>query len=166
MTLALRPGDFPSAFPPLYDRAQSQEGQMLTRAWASLIDDRSATAGVGQALAELDTAAGDAVHANWDGYGAAAVLPAAYFQARRLLQLLPSAVPAPDIAISPKGHVALEWHGGPQWAFSAVLDADRNLTYAGLFGSGRAHGKEVFTDEIPGPFVATLYRYLTGAGPR
>jgi hypothetical protein len=136
----------------------------LARTWGELAESRNLTAGVAQALAELDSVAGEAGAVNWDGYGAAPVSPFAYRQARRLLQLLPSIVPQPDIGITPQGHVALEWHAGPQIAFSIVVGPDRAATYAGMYGAGRVHGREVFADEVPPALVAALYRYLSVGG--
>jgi hypothetical protein len=138
----------------------------LTAAWDELAESRSAKAWTGQALGDLAAVAAEAVAPNWDGYGAVPVSRTAYWQARRLLQVLPSAVPPPEIGITPSGEVALEWHAGPQWAFSIILGGRGTATYAGLYGTGRMHGKETFTDEVPLPLVAALYRYLSAVGQR
>ncbi len=161
MTLALRPGDYPVTPLPQQDRAEGPEARWLAGEWSSLAEARSATAWTEQSLGDLDAVAAEALVPNWDGYGALQVSEASYHQARQMLQSLPSAVPPPDVGITPEGSVLLEWHAGPEWAFSIVLGPGHTATYAGLYGTGRVHGKETFIDEVPRPVLAALYRYLT-----
>jgi hypothetical protein len=166
MTIALSPVEYPMTSLSLHDRAESPEAPRLTGVWTELVEARNATAWTEQSLADLDAVAAEAQAPNWDSYGARPVSLAAYRQATRMLQSLPSAVPPPEVGITPDGKVLLEWQDGPQWAFSIVLGPDNIVTYAGLFGAGRTHGKEAFVDEVPHPLMAALYRYLGAVGQR
>ncbi len=165
MTIAFR---FPplSAFPASNDRGESQEARRLAQSWAQVADAQYQTARAGQALANLDAAAEEALVRNWDGYGAEVISIASYRQARRLLQMLPSAVPTPDIGVTPRGDVTIEWHAGRNWAFSIALGPGNTATYAGIFGAGRVHGREVFSDEIPLALLSALNRFLSAVARR
>src|SRR3989338_6372044 len=49
---------------------------------------------------------------NWDGYGAQAISEDAYEEAERIISMLPSSIPAPEIIAEPTGDIGFERHRG------------------------------------------------------
>lgn len=96
--------------------------------------------------------------ADWDGYGASPVTEDAFYEARKLIQLLPSSVPMPEISAEPTGEIGLEWYRGKRFTFVVSLSGKNILTYAGIFGSNKTHGTEYFGESLPSIIVENLRR--------
>ena len=96
---------------------------------------------------------------DWDGYGAEPVTDKAYFEAAKLLELLPSYLPLPEIVPEPTGDIALEWHKENQFTFVLSVNGNNTITYAGIFGPGNeTHGTENFTESIPRIIIDNIQR--------
>ena len=102
------------------------------------------------ALEELEKVYEECLEANWDGYGAMPISRETYSEARKLLRMMPSSLPRPDISAEPDGEITFEWYKGKYSVFVISVGGNNLITYAGLFGkSNRIHGTEYFTDELP-----------------
>jgi hypothetical protein len=110
-------------------------------------------------LGSLLEACSEAFQQGWDGYDALPVSIGTIAQALAFLDLLPSALPAPEISANPDGELAFEWSFGPRWLLTVSVNEFGRLSYAGLFGLARIHGTEWLLDSIPGP-VALAFRRL------
>lgn len=93
---------------------------------------------------------GECVLENWDGYGANPITLETYSEATRLLSMISSFVPMPDIVPEPDGGIGLEWYREPNFSFVISVTGENVITYAGLFGtSNETHGKECFGEQLP-----------------
>ncbi len=148
------------------DPAVSADGGSLQSVWREL---RRANAQTGR-RAEVETALSAVCRAasadNWDGYGAKAVNFATRRQAERFLDILPATVPAPDIGVDPDGEVSFEWHRAPRLVFSISVGDASELSYAGLFGTATAHGRDQFIDGLPTAVMENLRRLYSEELPR
>ncbi len=101
----------------------------------------------------------DCSKVNWDGYNASPISERAFFEANKLLELLPSDVPTPEIVPEPTGDIGLEWYRGKQFAFVISVSGRNLITYAGTFGAGNeTHGTENFTESRPLTIIKNLRR--------
>jgi hypothetical protein len=114
-------------------------------------------------LQSLREAFSEASQPGWDGYDASPVSVATLVQAWAFLELLPSALPRPEISANPDGELAFEWSFGPRWLLTVSVNESGRLSYAGLFGLARIHGTEWLLDSIPEP-VALAFQRLHAAG--
>jgi len=97
--------------------------------------------------------------ANWDGYNATPISESAFFEATKLLELLPSYLPLPDITPEPTGEIGLEWYKGSHFTFVASVRGNNVLSYAGLFGPGNeTYGTENFTESLPRTIIENVRR--------
>ncbi len=96
--------------------------------------------------------------ANWDGYGAHPVTSDAFGEAWKLIQLLPSFIPAPEITAEPAGEIGLEWRKGRRLVFVVSVSGKQTITYAGLFGDNETHGSEYFGESLPSIILENLKR--------
>lgn len=94
---------------------------------------------------------------DWDGYGALPVSEDANYEARKILQLLPSSVPMPEVLPEPSGDIGLEWRKGRNH-FVISVSGNNEITYAGIFGKNRIHGTEYFYNAIPSIILENLRR--------
>lgn len=102
------------------------------------------------ALEELEKVYEECSEANWDGYGAMPISRETYSEARKLLRMMPSSLPRPDISAEPDGEITFEWYKEKYSVFVISVGSDNLITYAGLFGeSNKIHGTEYFADELP-----------------
>lgn len=106
----------------------------------------------------LERACEQAAEAGWDGYGGAAVDLGAAQQAYAFLRALPTSFPLPEIGVDPDGEILLEWDLAPRQVFSMSIDANGVVSYAGLYGKNKVHGKEHFLDVVPKAVVDALAR--------
>jgi hypothetical protein len=98
---------------------------------------------------------------DWDGYSAEPITEKAYFEAAKLLELLPLYLPLPEIVPEPTGDIALEWHRDHQFTFILSVNGNNTITYAGIFGPGNEiHGTENFTESIPRIIIDNIQRLL------
>jgi hypothetical protein len=96
---------------------------------------------------------------NWDGYGAEPISEKAYFEAAKLLELLPSYLPPPEIVPEPTGDMAIEWYKENQFTFVLSVSGNNTIAYAGIFGPGsEIHGTENFTESIPRIIIDSIRR--------
>lgn len=112
-----------------------------------------------EVLALLDEVYQECSEANWDGYAAQPATEDAYNEAFRLVRLLPSNIPLPEILPEPTGTIGLEWSKGRRLVFVVSVSGDNFITYAGLFGVNKIHGTEYFGDSLP-PIVLEMIQRL------
>ncbi len=162
MTIALRPPFTTPRLRTVTDRAQSADGKRLSELWEEVLAHSTVTSRSSEALAALDWAVREASVPDWDGYGARPVQHVTYERARAFLDLLPLAIPVPEVGVVPDGGISFEWHLAPKWTFSVVIRPTLIVTYAGLFGVNNTHGSELFfDDEIPRVVLEKLGRHLS-----
>ena len=102
------------------------------------------------ALEEIEKVYEECLEANWDGYGAMPISRETYSKARKLLRMMPSSLPRPDISAEPDGEITFEWYKEKYSVFVISVGGNNLITYAGLFGkSNKMHGTEYFADELP-----------------
>ncbi|MBU4185490.1 MAG: hypothetical protein KKI12_04635 [Proteobacteria bacterium] len=102
------------------------------------------------ALEELEKVYEECLEVNWDGYGAMPISRETYSEARKLLRMMPSSSPMPDISAEPDGEITFEWYKEKYSVFVISVGGNNIITYAGLFGkSNKIHGTEYFADELP-----------------
>lgn len=65
---------------------------------------------------------------NWDGYGADPIAGSCIDQVRVLLDLLPAAIPSPDVTPNPNGTLTLDWETGDH-ALSVEVGATRFTSF-------------------------------------
>ncbi len=120
---------------------------------------RSATgqARIADPLSSLDRVFLDCSEDNWDGEGATAIPYRAFEDAERLLYMLPSFIPAPDVLPELIGAVAFEWYRNPRWTYVLSVKGNHSIEFAGLFGPGdEIHGKANFDGFLPGMIAEHL----------
>jgi len=96
--------------------------------------------------------------AGWDGYGAVALTPDAYEEAKRIIDLLPSSIQMPEIVAEPTGEIGFEWRGRPGRIFVMAVNGRHRITYAGIFGGNKTHGSEHFEETLPSVVIEHLRR--------
>jgi hypothetical protein len=115
------------------------------------------------ALVELEDVFQACASENWDGEGAEPISREAYWEASRIIRLLPISFPIPEIVPEPNGQIGLEWSTGRGKVFVVAVGGNQVLTYGGLFGDGsRTGGTEPFQDALPQTIVSHLERLLRG----
>jgi len=98
---------------------------------------------------------------NWDGYDATAISKSTYFEAIKLIELIPSFLPEPEIIPEPTGAIAFEWYKGKRFVFVISVGGENIITYAGLFGkNSKTHGTEYFADNLPFVIIENIQRLL------
>jgi hypothetical protein len=96
---------------------------------------------------------------NWDGYDALPISEKAYFEATKLIMLLPAHIYKPEIIPEPTGEIALEWYLGKNFIFVISVSGNNLITYAGLFGStSKTHGTEFFGTKLPKTIIENIQR--------
>ena len=95
---------------------------------------------------------------DWDGYGAAAIPAEAFEEAWRLLELLPSSIPIPEILPEPDGEIGLEWYRNNRFVFVVSVSGKHRINYAGIFGDNKTHGTEYFGESLPPVLMENLKR--------
>ncbi|MBI2895165.1 MAG: hypothetical protein HYY06_16545 [Deltaproteobacteria bacterium] len=148
---------------PLRDHGLSEVAERMRRILSEACDF-STTITVGararDAARALREACDEAPEKGWDGYAGAPVQLGALEEAESFLRALPTDFPLPDVGIDPGGEVLLEWQVERRWVFSMTIDADGVVSYAGLYGKNRVHGREHFVDVVPKAVVDGLARLL------
>lgn len=150
-----------------YSKSQgvSEEARETQRRIANLLGGLYNTESLGKpitsALNALEEVLEECSEDNWDGYEASSVTIDSYLEAKRFLRALPAGVPTPEVTVEPDGELAFEWYSGRNRVFTVSIGTDGTLTYAGKFGSSKAHGKDFFADEVPGLVMAGLKKLFT-----
>ncbi len=86
---------------------------------------------------------------DWDGYGAQAVTEDAYAEAQRIIDALPSWLPAPEIVAEPSGDVGFEWYKDRGQVFALSVSGRHRIIYAGIFAGDKEHGSVYFEETMP-----------------
>ncbi len=86
---------------------------------------------------------------DWDGYGATAISQEAYEEANKIINLLPSSIPMPEIFADPTGDIAFEWHKEKSQVFAFSVKGKNTIIFAGLIAGNKVHGSEYFDDTLP-----------------
>ena len=101
------------------------------------------------ALENLNEVYGECLEANWDGYGASPIFPEAYFEASKLLRIIPNSYPMPDILPESDGGIGLEWYKERDFSFVISVGGKNIITYVGRFGkNNEIYGTEYFKDSV------------------
>ena len=96
--------------------------------------------------------------ANWDGYSASPITLKTCEEALKIIRLLPSSLPLPEIVAEPDGSIGLEWRKGQRLIFVISVDGKYRINYAGIFGSNKTHGSEYFGEMLPSVVIENLRR--------
>ncbi len=146
--------------------AVSEDSQLIRNKFEKAIAELRETITAGQslrkALETLEEIYEEASLDNWDGYGAKPVTKEALFETQKLLDLLPSSVPLPDLVPEPCGEIGLEWVKNRHHIFSVSLAGHGKITYAGLYGPNETHGTEYLGDVLPTIIIENLRRLYPG----
>lgn len=87
---------------------------------------------------------------NWDGYEANPILRSVRDEAVRLIKMLPSDLPLPDVSPEPLGTIAFEWYKAKDNLFIASVSGKGIVEYAGLYGIGnRDYGTARIENTFP-----------------
>src|SRR5690348_7161589 len=163
MALAPRGATF---FAPGMDNSVSTEGLSQRKRFWQLIESSqeplSRGANIMVALSALRDAARKAGAEDWDGFGARPLNPVSFAWSLAVISSLPSRIVAPDVEVTPKGHVLLEWAKGPRSIVSVSVGDDGRLAYAGLFGRSHVHGFESMGGEFPRTLAEHIERAVEG----
>jgi hypothetical protein len=102
--------------------------------------------------------------AGWDGYDAQPISEDSFKETIRFLQMLPFAMPIPEVVPEPSGQIALEWYESQDYIFVVSLSGKKLIDYAGLFGEGnKTYGTERFKKTIPNTIIENVNRlYVHG----
>lgn len=95
---------------------------------------------------------------DWDCYGAKAISYYTYENAKRVLDLLPTILPNPEVSAYPDGDISFEWFISKTRSLDLSVDADGKLSFVALLGDKRRKGSEKFTDTIPEDILGILYQ--------
>jgi len=87
--------------------------------------------------------------ADWDGEGAAPVLPLTLEHAIRFIDALPMGYADPDPGVDPDGELSLSWIGGSGHRLALSIGPTGRISYAYRIGPRRRNGTEWFGDTIP-----------------
>lgn len=128
----------------------------ISKLWAS----ESITFGSScqEVFSALEEVYKEASSADWDGYGANAVSVDAYEEAKKIINLLPSSIQAPDLLAEPTGEIGFEWRKGKGQVFVISVKGKNKINYAGVFGGNKVHGSEYFDETLPIVVVDHLRR--------
>lgn len=96
--------------------------------------------------------------ANWDGYSASPITLKTLKEALKIIRLLPSSFPLPEIVAEPDGSIGFEWHKGQKLIFVISVEGKYRINYAGIFGSNKIHGSEYFGEMLPSVVIENLRR--------
>ena len=123
--------------------SQYNAGQSTSQTEIQLLKDNESTISVKKRedgirhiqrlLKKLNTVFAEAKVDDWDGEGAEAISDAAYFNATKLLSVLPSNFQQPDIIADNDGYIEFEWFKGDK-NFSIYITDTNLILYAGYFG--------------------------------
>lgn len=87
--------------------------------------------------------------ADWDGYGATAISEDTYEEAKKIINLLSSSIPMPEILAEPTGDIGFEWRKGKGQVFAFSVRGKHQIIFAGIIAGNKVHGSEYFEDTIP-----------------
>lgn len=105
------------------------------------------------AITALSQAAAEADCEDWDGYGGLPASPIAVEAAADFIRALPSDLVQPEVAVDPDGQISLEWFGAKDRIFSISFGDRGRVAYAGIDGTDRWRGAEMFDGNTIHPFL-------------
>lgn len=156
MTFAL-----PSLYQPFtraVNTGASPESRLLQKHVSEIVQHFRRRASRERAFSDLAKVIVSGKEPDWDKYGALPVDQHAAQLACRFLNMLPSAVPTPDVGLDPDGQVSFDWIVAADRQLTASLSPDGVLSYAAIFGTAEKHGKEVFDDTVPQEIIEAIRR--------
>jgi hypothetical protein len=62
------------------------------------------------------------------------------------------------VSAHPDGELAFEWYRDPRLVLTVSVNRAGYVSYAGLFGPNKVHGKEYFLDKLPEAITNNLRR--------
>ncbi len=84
--------------------------------------------------------------------------------AKSFVSRLPQVFPTPStIEVGDDGEVTLEWYKNPRCVLLVNIGASSTISFAGLNGADRVHGKAILGDSTAEPIVAFLRNLQPGA---
>lgn len=96
---------------------------------------------------------------DYDGDGAVGVSQESFFEASKLLMMIPPSIPMPELIPEPDGGIGFEWYKDKGFIFIISVIGKNVISYAGLFGkNSETHGKEPLSDILPKPIIDSLRR--------
>lgn len=104
-------------------------------------------------ITALSEAAAEACQEDWDGYGGLPAMPIAVEAAADFIRALPSEITQPEVAVDPDGQISLEWFGAKDRIFSISFSDHGRVAYAGIDGTDRWRGTEMFDGNSIHPFL-------------
>lgn len=136
-------------------------GKLVEQTAVSFLNSATGQARIAAPISGLDTLFLECQADDWDGEGAKAIPLTALIEARNLLLSLPSTIPAPSFVPERSGRIAFEWYHRPDWVYLISIGGDKELQFAGLFGSGEeAYGRANFNGSLPTRVAQNLRTYL------
>jgi len=115
-----------------------------------------------RALESLDEVYEKCSVANWDGYNAQPISREAFFEASKLLRILPNSFPVPDIGPEPDGGIGLEWYKEKWFSFIVSVNGKNIITYVGRFGkNNHFYGTESYNNSVPEIILNGLKRLFS-----
>lgn len=100
----------------------------------------------------------DCSQPDWDGHDAVAISEDVYEEAKKIINLLPSAIPMPEIVAEPNGDIGFEWRRDKGQVFAISVGGKHRITYAGIFSGNKVHGSEYFEETLPLAIIQHLRR--------
>ena len=82
---------------------------------------------------------------DWDGFGARRIPYAAVVKAQEFLPLIPADLPTPEVGVSPRGHVTMDWEKDQRHSFSVAIASDGMVYFASFLGDETSHGRAPFS---------------------
>jgi hypothetical protein len=104
-------------------------------------------------ITALSEAAAEACVEDWDGYGGLPANPMAVDNAAAFIRSLPLDMMQPEVAVDPDGQISLEWFGAKDRIFSISFSDRGRVAYAGIDGTDRWRGAEMFDGNSIHPFL-------------
>lgn len=92
----------------------------------------------------------------WDGYDAQPIDNETLEKAYLFLLSLSDSIPLPEVEADPSGEISFEWYRSPTQIFNMRINKLDELTYAGLFGSDRVHGRKYFRGKLSEDIIAHI----------
>ena len=152
----------PDVYAPLSPHGVSDDALRLQSGWEDLLRILLGSCTLGSPHVRvhnaLATLAQETAAAGWDGYGAEPVSRDALAFARRLAQMLPFGLPAPDVSVDPDGEISFDWDGGAGRHLSCSVGPTGIMRYAGIVGESEAYGTEPWRDGIPDAILRLLQK--------
>jgi hypothetical protein len=150
------------AFGPTSDTALSAEARTLRedRVRGLLSSPSVGAQDRASILDRIQQVASEASVNNWDGDGGAAVEQSTLRYAWRFAYSLPQGTPAPDVVVDRDGDIVFDWAAHPHSVFSVSVGRDGTMTFAGLFGAAKQHGREPLSESIPATILVGIERAI------